>query len=244
MRRKFELLMKDFWRALEHPAQDGSDLRVAAWGLMQFVPELVPDAAKVRQVLAFVRALRSSDARGRQVTEERLMEELSYLAGGCGKVLEDARCPRLTGFDMATAAPAELQPVLGVLRELHDFALACFQFKRPRDSFGGTRRARALEILGRVGLAVDLPEVVDMARQALKKAQSVEARQVVGFLQEYFVERDLPPDEEMIEELLSLAEATDSRSTAFNALNTLVETGVISEFEALDRMDDWKDKHR
>lgn len=45
-------------------------------------------------------------------------------------------------------------------------------------------------------------------------------------------------------ELLSLAERTDSRSTAFNALNALVETGTISEFEALDRMDDWKSRHR
>jgi hypothetical protein len=172
--------------------------------MMQFAPELVPDAAKVRQALAFVRALRSSDAPGRQVAEERLMEELSYLAGKCGKFLEDDGWPRLTGFDMATAAPVELQPVLGVLRELHDFALACFQFKRPRDFFGGTRRALAFEILGRVGLAVDLPEVVGMARQALKKTQSVEARQAAEFLQVYFGERGLSPDDEMVEELLSL----------------------------------------
>ena len=244
MRRKFELLMNDFWQALENPAKAVSDLRVAAWGLMQFTRELVPDAVKVRQVLEFVRALRSSDAPGRQVAEEQLMEDLSYLARQCGTVLKDAECPRLTGFASATAAPPKLQPVLEVLRELHGFALSCFEFKRPRDSFGGTRRALAFEILGRVGLAADLPEVVCMARKALKKAQSVEARQAAEFLQGYFSERCLSPDDEMIEELLSLAEATDSRSIAFNALNALVETGVISEFEALDRMDNWKDKHR
>lgn len=246
MRRKFELLMKDLWQALEKPAQEGRggrDLAVAASGLMRFTPEIKADAVKMRQVLAFIQALRSSDAPGRQVAEERLMEELSYLAGQCGRVLEDAGCRRLTGFDKATTAPVELQPVLGVLRELHDFALACSNFKRPRDSFGGTRRGLAFEILGGVAVAVDLPEVVGLARQALKKAQSVEARQAATFLQGYFTERDLSPDDDLIDELLSLAETTNSRSTAFNALNTLVETGIISELEALSRLDDWKDKH-
>lgn len=45
---------------------------------MPFAPELVPDAVKVRQVLEFIRALRSSEVPGRQVAEERLMDDLSY----------------------------------------------------------------------------------------------------------------------------------------------------------------------
>jgi hypothetical protein len=32
-------------------------------------------------------------------------------------------------------------------------------------------------------------------------------------------------------------------ATATGALNVLVETGEISDMEALDRLDDWKDKH-
>jgi hypothetical protein len=47
----------------------------------------------------------------------------------------------------------------------------------------------------------------------------------------------------MVGELLTLAETTDSRSTAFSALNALVETGTICEFEALDRLDDWKSRN-
>ena len=42
--------------------------------------------------------------------------------------------------------------------------------------------------------------------------------------------------------LLTVAETTDSRSAATGALNVLVETGEISDMEALDRLDDWKDK--
>ncbi|MDA1274280.1 MAG: restriction endonuclease subunit S [Verrucomicrobia bacterium] len=124
------------------------------------------------------------------------------------------------------------------------FALGCFEFKRPHDSFGGRRRALAFEILGKVGLVVDLPEVVHTALKVLKKAQSVESRQAAEFLRVYFAERDPPPNDELIDELLSLAERTNSRSTAFAALNTLVEIGTISEFEAVDRMDDWKSKRR
>ena len=43
--------------------------------------------------------------------------------------------------------------------------------------------------------------------------------------------------------LLTVAERTDSRSTATGALNVLVETGEISDMEALDRLDAWKNNH-
>ena len=45
-------------------------------------------------------------------------------------------CQRIPTFDLIEVAPEEFQPRLQVLRDLHDFALACFAFKRPRDSFG------------------------------------------------------------------------------------------------------------
>jgi len=90
---------------------------------------------------------------------------------------------------------------------------------------------------------VDLPEVVTLARKSLKKAKSIESRQAADFLNKYFKERGLAQDDPIVDELLSLAAATDSRSTVFSALDVLVETGTISEFEAIDLMDDWKSKH-
>ena len=144
---------------------------------------------------------------------------------------------------MTGTAPEEFRPLLQALHGLHDFALGCFEFKRPRDSFGGTRRGLAFEILGHVGRVVDLPEVVAMARLSLKKEKSVEAAQAAEFLQQYFTDRCLSRDDKMVGELLTLAETTDSRSTAFSALNALVETGTICEFEALDRLDDWKSRN-
>ena len=51
MRRKFELLMKDLWRALERPGRDRLALESGVSGLSLFYPELIRDAGKVRQVL-------------------------------------------------------------------------------------------------------------------------------------------------------------------------------------------------
>ncbi len=236
--------MKDLWRALDHPDDDGRTLRSAGWCLSRFSEDLGRDVEKVRQLLDFGRALRSSDALGRQVAEERLMDDLIYLTGNCSNVLEDAGISRLRGFDVAFQAPADCQPVLGVLQALHDYGLECLQFRRSRDSFGGRRRAMAFEILARLGRVVDLPEVERLARQALGKNQSVEAREAAEFLKEYYCGRGVAPDDATTDELLSLAQRTHSRSTVFSALNVLVETGTISEFEALDRMDDWKDRNR
>ena len=83
-----------------------------------------------------------------------------------------------------------------------------------------------------------------MARQSLKKANSIESRQAADFLKQYFTERDFLMDDTIIDELLSLAATTDSRSTVFGALDALVETGAISEYEAMSRMDDWKSQQR
>jgi hypothetical protein len=244
MRRKFELLMQDLWQALEHPSKDRSVLGVAVYGVRPFIPELVRGSHMVRQVLAFVEALRCSEMPGRQVQEEELMLILNSLAWNTTGWLRDYGCQQVPAFDQIGAAPVEFQARLQVLRDLHDFALACFAFKRPRDSFGGKRRGLAYEILGHVGGMADLPEVVTMARKSLKQANSVESRQAADFLKQYFTERDIPQDDTIIDELLSLAERTDSRSTVFSALDALVENGAICEFEAMSRMDDWKSKHR
>ena len=244
MRHNFELLMKDLWLALEHPGKDRSVMGTAIYGVRRFFPELMRDPVKLRQVLEFVLALRSSDAPGRQVEERELMECLSSLAWQCAGGLEDGECPRFAEFGMIGTAPEEFRPMLHALRGLHDFALGCFEFKRPRDSFGGTRRGLAFEILGHVGRMVDLPEGVAMARRSLKKAKSPEPAKAAEFLRQYFTGRSLSRDDAIVGELLSLAATTDSRSTAFSALDALVETGVISEFMAMDRLSDWKSKHR
>jgi len=43
--------------------------------------------------------------------------------------------------------------------------------------------------------------------------------------------------------LVGLVARTDSRGLAVGALNILVESGNISEFTALDHIDDWKERN-
>jgi hypothetical protein len=245
-RRKFEHVLGDLWGLLEHPARGTPDMDVslAVWNLAHFTEELACEPTKLRPLLDFVHALRGSNVPRRQVAEGRLMERLITVAGLCLDRLEHAGFRRVARFPAADEVAREWQDTWLVLRAVHDFALACFDFTRPRDAFGGRRRALAFELLGPVGTLVDLPDVLVQARQAIRKAQSVEARQAAAFLQEYFQARDLSPDDDTVSDLLSLAEETASRSTAFQALNALVETHMISEFEALDRMDAWKSKRR
>ena len=245
-RRKFALLMNDLARLLRNPKQAERDfaLSLAVWNLAEFKKELSQDVFKTRQVLEFAQALRASDATGRQVAEERLMEGLAWLATESTNRLEEEGWRRTSAFPPAPEVAPNSQGPWLVLRELHDFALGCFAFKRPRDSFGGRRRALAYDILSRVATSVDLPEVLQRARLALRKVNSVESREAASFLEGYFRAREVLPDDATIDALLSLVERTDSRSTAAQALNALVETNTISDLEALDHMDEWKSKHR
>jgi hypothetical protein len=80
-----------------------------------------------------------------------------------------------------------------------------------------------------------------------KHCPAAAARRCAGaiiFLEDYFKAREaMEVPDDIRTALLTVAETTDSRSTATGALNVLVETGEISDMEALDRLDDWKDKH-
>ncbi|MBE7504244.1 MAG: hypothetical protein HS113_28940 [Verrucomicrobiales bacterium] len=53
-------------------------------------------------------------------------------------------------------------------------------------------------------------------------------------------EQHLCLDEATTEDLLALSERTNKRSTAAQALGALVETGTMSDLEALNRIEDWK----
>lgn len=245
-RRKFELLIQDLWKLLRAPdrPERGQALRLAACNTFVFAEELSREVAKLRQLTEFTCALRASDAPSRQNVEDRLMNCLTYVAELCQERVAERGDQQRPAFPAPHEIPPDLQSTREVVRVLHEFALACFEFKRLRDAFGGRRRALAFELLMPVGLLVDLRDAVAKALLALRKPQSVEARQAAEFLGDYFRERGESPDDATTEELLSLAEQTNSRSIAVGALNALVEANTISEEEALARMDDWKHKRR
>jgi hypothetical protein len=239
---KFELLMQDLWMALEQPDEERPQMCQFVHHLQEFLPELVKEPLKTRQVLCFVEALRCSERKKRHIHEEQYLETLSLVAWHTGGWLNEAECQRLPSFDVLEAAPAEFQPRLQVLRDLHDSSLAFFSFNRPYDRFRHKRRCFAYEILGHVSKMVDLPEMLAMARESIKKVNFVEIRLTASFLKEYFNAREIPPDQAICDELLLLAATADSRATVSTALDALVEIGALNHYEALSRMDDWQSK--
>jgi len=245
--RKFQLLIADIRDALGDVARENryGDLFHATWELVCFEDELTGDIGKVRKLIAVARDIRNATGPGRSVAEQKIMDTLKGIAWTCCSVLEEADVPRIPDLAAADALIPDLRRSLLIVAELRDYALECIRFNaRPRDAFAGARRGQSFEILGIAGRLFDLPEALDMARQALHRSHSQTVRGAIIFLEDYFKAREgmeVPYD--IRNALLTVAETTDSRSTATGALNVLVETGEISDMEALDRLDDWKDKH-
>lgn len=242
--RKFETLIQDLRRTIEKPVagHDYYALPRLAWELEKFSPELRKDSAKVRELLDVVELLRNSGVKGRQVAEESILNFLTFFSVECraDPAGPEGLTEELVPDEQETESnEGECREILLMLQE---FAVSCFSFKRARDAFGGKRRAIAFEILASVGEVMDLPDVVVLARQALKKGRSAEVRAAIQFIRDYHTARETMPDESLVEEIVQMTERADSESAVFAGLDALVQTGVIGEFEAMDRLDDWRQK--
>jgi hypothetical protein len=204
---------------------------------------LACDTGKVRELIAIARAIRDATGPGRSIAEQKIMDTLKGITRTCCSVLEEAGVPPIPDLAAADALIPDLRRSILIVAELRDYALECLRFSaRSRDAFAGARRGQSFEILGIAGRLFDLPEALDMARQALRRSQTV--RGAIIFLEDYFKAREgMEMPDDIHTALLTVAETTDSRSTATGALNVLVETGEISDMEALSRLDNWKDKH-
>jgi hypothetical protein len=85
--------------------------------------------------------------------------------------------PRIPDLAAADALIPYLRRSILIVAELRDYALECLRFNaRPHDAFAGARRGQSLEILGIAGRLFDLPEALDMARQALPRSRSQTVR--------------------------------------------------------------------
>jgi hypothetical protein len=246
-RRRFQLLIADIRDALADVARENryGDLFHAAWELVRFEDELAGDIGKVRELIAVARSIRDATGPGRSVAEQKIMDTLKGIAWTCCSVLGEAGVPRIPDLAAADALIPELRRSILIVAELRDYALECLRFiARPQDAFAGARRRQSFEILGIAGRLFDLPEALDMARQALRRSRSQTVRGAIIFLGDYFKAREgMEVPDDIHTALLTVAETTDSRSIATGALNVLVETGEISDIEALDRLDEWKDNH-
>ncbi len=231
-RHKFELALLDIRRCLvDPPMEDRADaLPRAAMQVDRFVESIACDPDKTKALIDTVRAVLESTGPGSTTAEAKLMRSLASTAYWCVDGL-------------AAVPPSDAKQRLEVLRQLAGYAVESLAFRRPRDSFGSRRRSIAFEVLTDAHPYLDLPEAVRVARSIVLSAAGNDFRGAIDFLKARFEQRREEPDQELVDALLGVAERTRSRSIAFGALDFLVETGVIGEFQALDRLDAWKERN-
>jgi hypothetical protein len=145
--------------------------------------------------------------------------------------------------EIDTIAKKKIKEKLKIFLEIEKFALDSYTYKRDRDSFGGKRRAFSLDIIKNFSNYFQCPEGLELAKKSLKSKGSDELCSAFEFLKEYYLTREIDMEDEVHEQLIKISEKTKSRSMAVGALSVLVDTDQISEFEALDRIDDWKQKN-
>ena len=132
---------------------------------------------------------------------------------------------------------------LHIFLEIETFAFDSYRYKRSRDSFAGQRRAFVLDILLQLRKYFKETSGFELAVESLKRKSRAELYSAFIFLKEYYLSLEIEPEFEIIEQLYKIVDRTDIRSVATGALSVLVDTGVICELTALDRLDDWKAKH-
>jgi len=124
-----------------------------------------------------------------------------------------------------------------------DFAKKLLRIKISRDSFSGTRKGYAIDLLGALTDYFEFPEFIEICKKALKEKSKKQFFETIQALEGYFKNRNIAPDEEIINRVEKRFEKAKTRSEAVGCLAFLVNTGVISEFGALDRIDEWKEKN-
>lgn len=243
--RKITSWLRDTEKALENPAKncDESALPHLGWAFGSISEQLVDQPEWTRELLRLLDVMRKASGAGRVVFERHVLGALTFLASQiCSIIFDDAIFPQpLT--TKPEQFPSDKRAGFALLQELCLFVMGCFRFSRPRDSFSGERRRLAFELMANASAVIEPPdELFDDLKRALNKARDQEVIGAILFCEVYYASAGGVPDDVM-QLLFGVVEKTKSRGIAAGALNVLVESGDINELEALDRMDDWKERN-
>lgn len=242
---ELESWLKDVNRWLNNPSKaDERHVMQLECGINHVDEQLVFDVDRLRQLIKTLKALRDAQGAGRGRFEERAMRRLAYLAhqacGSCAKACRTLR-PLSSSPD---ELPEEQRPAFEVLQELCLYAMDCIAYSRPRDTLAGARRSAAFEILAGAVEIFEMPEsVLTDVKQRLNASRPTTFYGAFIFCEAYYSLQPNGVPEDLRTILLKLVKKTDSRSIAVGALNVLVESGNIGELEALEHIDDWKERN-
>lgn len=127
--------------------------------------------------------------------------------------------------------------------KLVGFSMEVFQLQNPRDAFNNKRKGLAMNLIGRVAMYYDVPEVIELCMAALQSNKKTLVLAAAELYENYRRGRNLSLTPEMVQRLDDVISKTKDRSVAVTALSLQVEAGLICEFEALSRIDEWKDRN-
>ncbi|SLM30322.1 conserved hypothetical protein [Desulfamplus magnetovallimortis] len=147
-----------------------------------------------------------------------------------------------TESDIKKRTSEEEQEYLIALK-LVDFAEELFAMNISRDSFANKRKGLALEMLIALANHYDIPKIFELCSIALKSKKRELILSGIEFLESYGNDQDEPLHSDTIEILDEIIFDTRDRTIAVSALDIQIQKGHIGEFEAMSRLDEWKEKY-
>jgi len=126
-----------------------------------------------------------------------------------------------------------------------DFVLTMLTIiKRSKTKTSDTLRAYLLQFLTKM-LGMELhPEFLPILEDSMMVMNTEEQFFALEGLNYYFCWEGTKLNKELISKLEEIVEKTTVRSNASNALNVLINAGVIKQINAVFAMDHWKDRNR
>ena len=130
-----------------------------------------------------------------------------------------------------------------IVKLLVEFVEKIFAFKKERDGFASKRKMKCLSILRELTFDYEIPKALELAIICLESKKDILILGALEFFDTTMGKYENLFTSEFIEKLDKIISKTKSRSIIVGALDLQVSFGNISEFEALDRLDDWKEKY-
>jgi len=179
----------------------------------------------------------------KQFLEERVFQALSTSALYCAPEGSDKKRITLDPALIEKSTSVQESQRHMIALKLVSFSMEVFQLQIHRDAFSNKRKGMAMDLIGRVAVYYDIPEAIELCMAALKSNKKTLVLAVAEFYENYRRGRNISLTPEMVERLDDIISKTKDRSVAVTALNLQVEAGLISELEALSRIDDWKERN-
>jgi len=188
----------------------------------------------LKPILETAKRIASTKRNLKQLLEKELLRMISYLPYKLWKEEEGEekiRFERNTKTKEGKIADALIK-----------FAQEIYTIKLDRDAFAGKRRGYALEILQSVSDYFDTPEFMELCIKSIKSKSKNEFLAATESLKLYCAENEDALTEDIISAVEKRVNKTKDRVELIGGLTLLVDTGVISEFEALDKRDEWRER--